>query len=143
MFPPADPRGADRSMLAYVVALTAIFALFAFGLFWLEQPYALPNPGLAAYKPPAGLSVPLTTSAETMVAMERSARLAAGETKVTQTQADNKAGEEKPPRVVRNYVVRRPSRVASRPPGFEAQRPSYPSSYPWGYAQNRGFGSWF
>jgi hypothetical protein len=149
MSPPTDPHDADRSILAYVAALTAVFAVFALGLFWLVQPSAAPNPGLAAYKPPPGISVPLTTSAETAMAMERSARHAAGENKATQAQADNKAGEEKPARVARNYVVRRVARVAPRP-GFDPQRPNYPSSSPWGYAQNRwgyaqnrGFGSWF
>ena len=143
MSPPADPHDSDLSILAYVSALAAVFAVFALGLFWLVQPRASPNPGLAAYKPPPGISVPLTTSAETAMAMERSARHAAGENKTTQAQADNKAGEEKPARVARNYVVRRVARVAP-------QRPNYPSSSPWGYAQNRwgyaqnrGFGGWF
>src|SRR5262249_12644774 len=139
--------------------------VFALGLFWLVQPHASPNPGLAAYKPPPGISVPLTTSAETAMAMamERSARHAAGENKTPQAQVDNKAGEEKPARVARNYAVRRVARVAPRP-GFDPQRPNYPSSSPWGYAQNRsgyaqnrsgyaqnrwgyaqnrGFGGWF
>ena len=143
MSPPTDPHDTDLSILAYVSALAAVFAVFALGLFWLVQPHASPNPGLAAYKPPLGISVPLTTSAETAMAMERSARHAAGENKTTQAQADNKAGEEKPARVARNYVVRRVARIAP-------QRPNYPSSSPWGYAQNRwgyaqnrGFGSWF
>jgi hypothetical protein len=143
MSPPTDPHDTDLSILAYVSALAAVFAGFALGLFWLVQPHASPNPGLAAYKPPPGISVPLTTSAETAMAMERSARHAAGENKTAQTQADNKAGEEKPARVARNYVVRRVARVAP-------QRPNYPSSSPWGYAQNRwgyaqnrGFGGWF
>jgi hypothetical protein len=143
MSPPTDPHDTDLSILAYVSALAAVFAGFALGLFWLVQPHASPNPGLAAYKPPPGISVPLTTSAETAMAMERSARHAAGENKTTQAQADNKAGEEKPARVARNYVVRRVARVAP-------QRPNYPSSSPWGYAQNRwgyaqnrGFGGWF
>src|SRR5215471_1435635 len=156
MSPPTDPHDTDLSILAYVSALAAVFAVFALGLFWLVQPHASPNPGLAAYKPPLGISVPLTTSAETAMAMERSARHAAGENKTTQAQADNKAGEEKPARVARNYVVRRVARVAPRP-GFDPQRPNYPSSSPWGYAQNRwgyaqnrwgyaqnrGFGGWF
>jgi len=152
MSPPTDPHDTDLSILAYVSALAAVFAVFALGLFWLVQPHASPNPGLAAYKPPAGVSVPLSTSAETAMAMERSARHAAGENKTTQAQADNKAGnkagEEKPARVARNYVVRRVARVAPRP-GFEAQRPSSPWGFGgyaqnrWGYAQNRGFGGWF
>lgn len=150
MSSPTHPGDADRSILAYVAALTAVFAVFAAGLFWLVQPHASPNPGLAAYKPPPGISVPFSTSAETAMAMERSARHAAGENKATQTQADNKAGEEKPARVARNYVVRRVARVAPRPV-VEAPRPSSPWGFGgyaqnqnrWGYAQNRGFGSWF
>jgi hypothetical protein len=145
MSPPTDPHDTDLSILAYVSALAAVFAVFALGLFWLVQPHASPNPGLAAYKPPPGISVPLSTSAETAMAMERAARHAAGESKAAQAQADNKAGEEKPARVARNYVVRRVARVAPRP-AFEAQRPSSPWGYAqsrWGYAQNRGFGGWF
>ena len=83
MSPPTDPHDTDLSILAYVSALAAVFAVFAFGLFWLVQPHASPNPGLAAYKPPLGISVPLTTSAETAMAMERSARHAAGENKTS------------------------------------------------------------
>ena len=157
MSPPTDPHDTDLSILAYVSALAAVFAVFALGLFWLVQPHASPNPGLAAYKPPLGISVPLTTSAETAMAMERSARHAAGENKTTQAQADNKLGEEKPARVARNYVARRVARVAPRP-GFDPQRPSSPWGFGgyaqnqnrwgyaqsrWGYAQNRGFGGWF
>jgi hypothetical protein len=138
---PANFRDTDFSdaappMLGYVVALGAVFGLVALGLYWLEQPYRLPNPGLAAYKPPASTAALLTTSAETAMAMEHAARDAAGET--TKVSQEAKPAEQKTARVARTraYAYRAP-RVAARPPGY----PQYPQN-PWGYAQNRGFGGY-
>ena len=138
MRPPTDPHDFAPSMLAYVAALAAVFALIAFGLYRLVQPSVLPNPGLAAYKAPASIPVPLTTSAATAMAMEHSARVAAGDAKAeTKTAAD-----EKPTRATRGYAARsyarRVPRVAARP-NFDNRRPPFS----WGYAQNPGFGRWF
>jgi hypothetical protein len=141
MRPAADPHDSAPSMLAYVAALTAVFALIAFGLYRLVQPSVLPNPGLAAYKAPAGIPAPLATSAATAMAMEHSARVAAGDAKAA---PQNKAasGEEKATRAARSYAARsyarRVPRVAARP-GFDNRRPPFS----WGYAQNPGFGRWF
>jgi hypothetical protein len=142
-------------MLAYVAALAAVFALFAFGLYRLVQPSVLPNPGLAAYKAPASIPVPLATSADTAMAMEHSARVAAGDAKAAHE--TKTAGEEKPTRAARSYAARsyaarsyaarsyaarsyarRVPRVAARP-SFDNRRPPFS----WGYAQNPGFGRWF
>ena len=138
MRPPADPHDSAPSMLAYVAALTAVFALIAFGLYRLVQPSVLPNPGLAAYKAPASIPAPLATSGATAMAMEHSARVAAGDAKAA---PENKAatGEEKARRAARSYArsyARRVPRVAARP-SFDNRRS------PWGYAQNPGFGRWF
>ena len=140
MRPRADPYDSAPSMLAYVAAVAAVFALIAFGLYRLVQPSVLPNPGLAAYKAPASISVPLATSASTAMAMEHSARVAAGDAKAA---PENKtASEEKTPRAARSYAARsyarRVPRVAARP-GFDNRR----SSFSWGYAQTPGFGRWF
>jgi hypothetical protein len=50
-----DSRDADLSMLAYLVVLATVATVLAYSLYWLRQPYAVPNPGLAAYKAPTGL----------------------------------------------------------------------------------------
>jgi hypothetical protein len=127
-------------MLAYVAALAAVFALIAFGLYRLVQPSVVPNPGLAAYKAPPSIWVPLATSGATAMAMEHSARVAAGDAKAA---SENKtASEEKTTRDARSYAARnyprRVPRLAARP-HFENRRPPFS----WGYAQNPGFGRWF
>src|SRR5437870_2644623 len=50
-----DSRDADLSMLAYLVVLATVATVLAYSLYWLRQPYIVPNPGLAAYKAPTGL----------------------------------------------------------------------------------------
>jgi hypothetical protein len=135
-----DPYDSAPSMLAYLAAFAAVFALIAFGLYRLVQPSVLPNPGLAAYKAPASIRAPLATSAATAMAMEHSARVAAGDAKAA---PENKtASEEKTTRAARSYAARsyarRAPRVAARP-GFDNRRPPFS----WGYAQTPGFGRWF
>jgi hypothetical protein len=132
-------------MLAYVAALAAVFALIAFVLYRLVQPSVLANPGLAAYKAPPSIRVPLATSAATAMAMEHSARVAAGDAKaVPETKT---AREEKTTHAARSYAARsyatrsyarRVPRVAARP-SFDNRRPPFS----WGYAQGPGFGRWF
>ena len=145
MRPRADPYDSAPSMLAYVAAVAAVFALIAFGLYRLVQPSVLPNPGLAAYKAPPSFAVPLATSAATTMAMEHSARVAAGDAKAA---PENKtASEEKPTTVGRSYAgrsyaarsyARRVPRVAARP-SFDNRRPPFS----WGFAQSPRFGRWF
>ncbi|HEY7299030.1 MAG TPA: hypothetical protein VH684_14070 [Xanthobacteraceae bacterium] len=140
MRPPADLHDVEPSILAYVAALAAVFGLIAFGLYQLVQPSVLPNPGLAAYKAPASIPAPLTTSAEAAMAMEHSARVAAGDSKAAEE--TKTAGSEKPTRAARSYAARsyarRVPRVAARP-SYDNRRPPFS----WGYAQNPGFGRWF
>ena len=140
MRPRADPYDSAPSMLAYVAAVAAVFALIAFGLYRLVQPSVLPNPGLAAYKAPPSFAVPLATSAATTMAMEHSARVAAGDAKAA---PENKtASEEKTTRAARSYAARsyarRVPRVAARP-SFDNRRPPFS----WGFAQSPRFGRWF
>src|ERR1700747_1012604 len=75
---PSDTDGADLPMVGYVGMLATIVGLLAVGLYWLQKPYIIPNPGVAAYNPGTKLAGPLATSPDTAMAMERSAKLAAG-----------------------------------------------------------------
>jgi len=65
-------------MLLYVVLLGCVFAIAALGVRWLYTPAVVPNPGLAAYKPPASITVTLPASADFAPA-ETSELLAAAE----------------------------------------------------------------
>ena len=128
---PSDSRDAELPMLAYVAVLASVFGLFALGLHWLQQPSVIPNPGLAAYKPPPGMAVPLATSSETLMSMEQSAELAARDARGERQ--EGKAPEQKQKRTAQTHS-RKPPRVAERR-----------SRWPWGYAENpySGFGRWF
>jgi hypothetical protein len=46
--------GESRPLLAYLLGIGGFCLAFAGFLHWLLQPVVLPNPGLAAYRPPPG-----------------------------------------------------------------------------------------
>jgi hypothetical protein len=131
----ADRRGADLPMLSYAAILASLLGLLALGLYWLQKPHVIPNPGLAAYRPATATANPLAMSPETAMAMERSAQRAAG---VIPAERDAKPPEQKPERTAQSNIRTVPL-VASRP-AIDPRR----SQGPWGFAQNRfQFGRWF
>src|SRR5258705_6481504 len=60
-----DSHDADLSILTYLVLLATFAAVLAYSLYWLRQPYVVPNPGLAAYKAPTGLFMSRATPFDT------------------------------------------------------------------------------
>jgi hypothetical protein len=111
-------------MLAYAGMLATLAGLLAVGLHWLQKPYVIPNKGVAAYRPAIEMTPPLTISTDTAIAMERSARLAAG------MPAEREANAEPKTERTAQSNTRQPPTVASRPvtdqrrpQGFWAQNP--------------------
>jgi hypothetical protein len=133
---PREPSGADLPMLGYVVILATVLGAFALGLYWLQKPYPIPNPGLAAYRPATQTAGALALSSDTEMAMERSARVAAGLAPIGR---EPNGPEQNPERTAQSNI-RRPAPVASRPV-IDQRRPQGP----WGFAQNpfQTFGRWF
>ena len=122
-------------MLGYAAILATVLGLFGLGLYWLQKPQIIPNPGLAAYRPAAATANPLAVSPETAMAMERSARRAAG---VIPVERDAKPPEQRAERTAQSNIRTVPP-GASRP----ATDPRRPQG-PWGFAQNPfQFGRWF
>jgi hypothetical protein len=66
---PSDRHGADLPILGYAAMLATVLGLFAFGLYWLQKPHVIPNPGLAAYRPVAGMAGSAALSPDTAMAM--------------------------------------------------------------------------
>lgn len=128
-------HGAELPMLGYAAILATVLGLFGLGLYWLQKPQIIPNPGLAAYRPAAATANPLAMSPETAMAMERSARRAAG---VIPVERDAKPPEQRAERTAQSNIRTVPP-GASRP----ATDPRRPQG-PWGFAQNPfQFGRWF
>ena len=132
----ADRRGADLPMLGYAAILASVLGLLAVGLYWLQKPHIIPNPGLAAYRPATAAPGSLAMSPETTMAMERSAQRAAG---VTSVQAEGKPPEQRPERTAQTTIRAVPP-MALRP-AIDPRRPQGP----FGFAQNpfQSFGRWF
>jgi hypothetical protein len=130
-----DRRGAELPMFAYAAILASLLGLLALGLYWLQKPHVIPNPGLAAYRPTTGAAGPVAVSPETAMAMERSAQRAAG---VIPVERDAKPPEQRAERTAQSNIRTVP--VASRP-ATDARRPQGP----FGFAQNpfQSFGRWF
>jgi hypothetical protein len=133
---PSDRRGADLPMLGYAAILATVLGLFALGLYWLQKPHVIPNPGLAAYRPATAAPGPLAMSPETAMAMERSAQRAAG---VLPVEREAKTPEQKAERTAQTTIRAVPP-MASRP-ATDARRPQGL----FGFAQNpfQSFGRWF
>ena len=133
---PSDRRGADLPMLGYAAILASVFGLLALGLYWLQKPQVIPNPGLAAYRPATAAPGPLAMSPETAMAMERSAQRAAG---VLPVEREAKPPEQKAERTAQTTIRAVPP-MASRPT-TDPRRPQGP----FGFAQNpfQSFGRWF
>jgi len=55
--------GLGAALTIYLGVCVGLTACFGAGLYWLMQPSVFPNPGLAAYKPPASFVVTFTGSA--------------------------------------------------------------------------------
>ena len=132
----ADRRGADLPMLSYAAILASLLGLLALGLYWLQKPHVITNPGLAAYRPATAVAGPLAMSPETAMAMERSAQRAAG---VIPVERDAKPPEQRAERTAQSNIRTVPP-GASRP-ATDARRPQGP----FGFAQNpfQSFGRWF
>ena len=153
-----EDRDSDLSILVYLVVLAVMFAGFVYGLASLLNPRSIPNPGLAAYKPPIGTSLviarPHDPPAIDMVAIENAAVLVATEAnastayaKATPTEAAPDAKPDpKPKRTAQTSTRKRVTveRTATARP-FEERRPSWGDS--WGFAQQRPAspfgGRWF
>jgi hypothetical protein len=122
-------------MLGYAAILASVLGLLALGLYWLQKPQVIPNPGLAAYRP-AATSGSVAMSPETAMAMERSAQRAAG---VVPVEREAKLPEQKPERTAQTTIRAVPP-GASRP-AIDPRRPQGP----FGFAQNpfQSFGRWF
>jgi len=133
---PSDRRGADLPMLSYAAIMASVLGLLALGLYWLQKPQVIPNPGLAAYRPATAAPGPLAMSPETAMAMERSAQRAAG---VLPVEREAKPPEQKAERTAQT-TIRAVSPMASRPT-TDPRRPQGP----FGFAQNpfQSFGRWF
>ena len=131
----ADRGGADLPMLSYAAILASLLGLLALGLYWLQKPHVITNPGLAAYRPATAVAGPLAMSPETAMAMERSAQRAAG---MLPVEREAKPLEQRPERTAQSNIRTVP--VASRP-ATDARRPQGP----FGFAQNpfQSFGRWF
>jgi hypothetical protein len=55
--------GLGAALTIYLGVCVGLTACFGAGLYWLMQPSVFPNPGLAAYKPPANFVVTFAGSA--------------------------------------------------------------------------------
>jgi len=128
-------QDSDLALLAYLVGLVALFAGLAFLLWWLMRPTYVPNPGLAAYKPPiaaSGLAAyalsPATDSAAQLAADEDNDRasFAKAENPATANPAE--------PKPVRPPAVRKRPR-----PAVTAERPTYDNH--WGFDQRQSWDS--
>jgi hypothetical protein len=57
-----DPDGVAGALAMHLCFYCAVAACFALALYYLMQPTRLPNPGMAAYKPPLGALAAQTVS---------------------------------------------------------------------------------
>jgi hypothetical protein len=139
-----EERDADLPILAYLMMLAALFAGFAYGLVWLLSPRSVPNPGLAAYKPPTGISLVVAKphdpsaieSAELLVAAEANVGTAYAKAAPAEAARDAAKPEPTPKRTAQSNTRKRVTverTVAPRP--FEERRPMWGDS--WGFAQQR------
>jgi hypothetical protein len=152
-----EERDSDLSLLVYLVALAVICTGFVYGLVWLLNPRSIPNPGLAAYKPPAGTSLfiakPYDPPPMDIVAMESAALGVADKANAgmayakaapaeTAKREEAKPEEPKPKRTAQSATRRRvtvaaPHPVEERRPmwggnsGFAQQRPASPFGGRW------------
>ena len=128
--------GLGAALTIYLGVCVGLTTCFGAGLYWLMQPSVFPNPGLAAYKPPANFVVTFTGSASqsmppaplpeppATVLSPKPAVEAGIVTNVTPKK------EAKKQRAVTSPQARRPRQERPNPMWDYAYQPSF-SSRPW------------
>jgi hypothetical protein len=137
-----DADGLGAALAIHLSLYSFIFALFALWLYSLMQPKVVPNPGVAAYKPPPGTVISYEAPARLLAQHGQPPQLAelpptpeADETTGRSVQTVEQAPE--PQRVVKAKRPKRP-KVAAPPPERGNPWGAYAASYP-AYGGHRPF----
>jgi hypothetical protein len=137
-----DADGLGAALAIYLSLYSFVFVLFALWLYSLMQPKVVPNPGVAAYKPPPGTVISYDVPARLLAQHGQPPQLAelpptpeADETTGRSVQTVEQAPE--PQRVVK-AKRHKPPKVAAQPPERGNPWGAYAASYP-AYRGDRPF----